>query len=171
MILKRSMLALVPMVFFVFLLSLLFTLCVPSAAAEDTDGLSEDIVIDGKSTADEITLSVDGCAEPVTVGFSGGFDPQDFEKVNVTIDPVSGHIVLQNGTPAISPEKVAIPFTQDVYATFLFEGSNAVSDIGWVLYGDAVDEKGVFVGWDTIPRDKKHTIFRRIVDDTESLGG
>ena len=72
---------------------------------------------------------------------------------------------------SISPEKVAIPFTQDVYATFLSEGSTAVSDLGWVLYGDAVDEKGVFVGWDTIPRDKKHVIFRRIVDDTESLGG
>ncbi len=66
---------------------------------------------------------------------------------------------------------MVIPFTQDVYATFLFEGSAAVSDLGWVLYGDAVDENGVFVGWDTIPHDKKHVIFHRIVDDTEGFGG
>ena len=90
--------------------------------------------------------------------------------VNVTIDPDSGHMVLRNGTPAISPEKVVIPFTQDVYATFLSEGSGAVSDMGWVLYGDAVDENGVFVGWDGILLEKKHVIFRRIVDDTEGFG-
>ena len=132
---------------------------------------AEDIGSDGKGTADEIISAVDGCAAPVAADFSGGFDPQDFEMVNVTIDPDSGHMILQNGTPAISPEKVVIPFTQDVYATFLSESSTAVSDLGWILYSDAVDENGGFVGWDTIPRDKKHVIFRRIVDDTESLGG
>jgi len=165
------MLAHGPMVIFVFLLPIFFVICVLSAAAEDTDGMSEDIVSDGKSTTDEIISAVDGCAEPVTVGFSGGFDPQDFEKVNVTIDPVSGHMVLQNGIPAISSEKVIIPFTQDVYATFLSEGSTAVSDLGWILYGDAVDDNDVFASWESIPHDKKHVIFHRIVDDTESLGG
>ena len=90
---------------------------------------------------------------------------------NVNIYPVSGHMVLQNGTQTISSEKFAIPFTQDVYATFISEGSTAVSDLGWVLYGDAVDDNGGFVGWDNIPLEKKHVIFRRIVDDTENFGG
>ena len=169
--LKRSMRARGPMIFYVFLIQILFALCVLSAAAENTNALSENIESDGMGTTDEITSVVDGCAAPVATNFSGGFDPQDFEMVNVTIDLDSGHMVLRNGTPAISPEKVVIPFTQDVYATFLSEGSGAVSDMGWVLYGDAVDENGVFVGWDAIPHDNKHVIFHRIVDDFENLGG
>ena len=171
MMLKRRIRAVGPMVFYVFLIPIFFVLCVPLAAAEDMNGSAEDIRLDGKGTTDEIISAVDGCAAPVATDFSGGFDPQDFEMVNVTIDPDSGHMVLRNGTLAISPEKVVIPFTQDVYATFLSEGSGAVSDMGWVLYGDAVDENGVFVGWDSIPHDKKHVIFHRIVDDTENLGG
>ena len=91
--------------------------------------------------------------------------------VNVTIDPASGHMVLQNSTRVTSSEKFAIPITQDVYTTFISEGSTAVSDMGWVLYGDAVDDNGGFVGWDNIPHEKKHVIFHGIVDDTESLGG
>ena len=171
MILKRSMLAHGPMVIFVFLLPIFFVICVLSAAAEDTNGLSEDIVSDGKSPADEINLTVDECAEPVLAVFSGVFDPNDFEMVNVTIDPISGHMVLQNNTRVTSSEKFAIPFTQDVYATFISEGSTAVSDLGWILYEDAVDDNGGFVGWDAIPPDKKHVFFHGIVDDTESLGG
>ena len=171
MMLKRSMRAHGPMVFFVFLLPLLFALCVPSATASGTEGLSEDIESDGKEHDRRIRLGGDGCTAPVAADFSGGFDPQDFEMVNVTIDPASGHMVLQNGTQVVSSEKFAIPFTQDVYATFISEGSTAVSDMGWILYGDAVDESGGFVGWDNIPLDKKHVIFHRIVDDTESLGG
>ena len=168
--LKRSMRARGPMIFYVFLIQILFAFCVLSTAAENTNGLSENIESDGKGIADEIISAVDGCAAPVAADFSGGFDPQDFGMVNVTIDQESGHMVLRNGTPAISPEKVVIPFTQDVYATFLSESSTAVSDLGWILYRDAVDENGGFVGWDAIPRDKKHVIFRRIVDDTEDFG-
>jgi type IV pilus assembly protein PilY1 len=171
MMLKRSMRAHGPMVFFAFLLSILFAFCVPSAAAEDTNGLSEDIRSGEESTAADIISAADGCAAPVVAGFGGGFDAHDFEMVNVTIDPDSGHMVLRNGTSPLSPEKVVIPFTQEVYATFLSEGSTAVSDLGWILYGDAVDGNGVFVGWDNIPQNKKHVIFHRIADDTESLGG
>ena len=171
MMLKRSMHRHVPMVFFVFLLPLLFVLCILSAAAADLNGSAEDIGSEEKSTAAEISSALDGCAEPVVAGFSGGFDALDFEMVNVTIGPDSGHMVFQNSTRTTSSNKVVIPFTQDVYATFLSEGSDAVSDMGWVLYGDAVDENGFFVGWEAIPRDKKHVIFHRIVDDTESLGG
>ena len=168
---KRSMRARGPMIFYVLLIQILFALCVLSAVADDMNASAEDIGSDGKSGVGEIISAGDGCAAPVAADFSGGFDPQDFEMVNVTIDPDSGHMVFENNTRTTNSDKVAIPFTQDVYATFFFEGSAAVSDLGWVLYGDAVDENGVFVGWDTIPHDKKHVIFHRIVDDTEGFGG
>ena len=171
MMLKRRMRARGPMIFYVFLIQILFALCVLTAVADDMNASAEDIGSESKNTTEEIILAGDGCATPVAAGFSRGFDPQDFEMVNVTIDPDSGHMVLQNSTRTTSSDKVVIPFAQDVYATFLFEGSTAVSDLGWVLYRDAVDENGGFVGWDTIPYDKKHVIFHHIVDDTESLGG
>ena len=159
------------MIFYVLLIQILFALYVLSVVADDMNASAEDIGSDGKSGVGEIISAVDGCAAPVAAVFSGGFDPQDFVMVNVIIDPDSGHMVLQNGSTALSPEKVVIPFTQDVYATFLFEGSSACSDLGWILYGDAVDDNGGFVGWDNVLHNKKHVIFHRIVDDTENLGG
>jgi hypothetical protein len=171
MILKRRMRARGPMIFYVFLIQILFALCVLTALADDMNARAEDIGSESKKTIEEINSALDGCAAPVAANFSGGFDPQDFEMVNVTIDPASGHMVLQNVTRVASSEKFAIPITQDVYTTFISEGSTAVSDLGWVLYGDAVDDNGGFVGWDNIPHEKKHVIFHGIVDDTESLGG
>ena len=159
------------MIFYVFLIQILFALCVLTAFADDMNARAEDIGSESKKTIEEINSALDGCAAPVAANFSGGFDPQDFEMVNVTIDPASGHMVLQNVTRVASSEKFAIPITQDVYTTFISEGSTAVSDLGWVLYGDAVDDNGGFVGWDNIPHEKKHVIFHGIVDDTESLGG
>ena len=168
---KRSRHARGPMIFYVFLIQILFALCVLSAVADDMNASTEDIGSDGKSGVGDIISAVGGCAAPVEAGFSGGFYALDFKMVNVAIDPDSGHMVLQNGARATSSEKVAIPFTQDVYATFIFEGSSAVSDLGWILYGDAVDDNGGFVSWDNIQLGKKHIIFHRISDDTESLGG
>jgi len=171
MILKRRMRARGPMIFYVFLIQILFALCVLTAFADDMNASAGDIGSESKKTIEEINSALDGCAAPVAANFSGGLDPQDFEVVNVTIDPASGHMVLQNGTRVASSEKFAIPITQDVYTTFISEGSTAVSDLGWVLYGDAVDDNGGFLGWDNIPHEKKHVIFHGIVDDTESLGG
>ncbi|MGW8186281.1 MAG: hypothetical protein ACWGNK_03415, partial [Desulfobacterales bacterium] len=171
MMLKRRMRARGPMIFYVFLIQILFALCVLTAVADDINASAEDIGSESKNTIEETISAGDGCAEPVAADFSGGFDPQDYEMGNVTIDPVSGHMVLQNGMRAASSEKFVIPFTQDVYATFISEGSTAVSDMGWILYGDAIDNNGGFVGWDNIPLDKKHVIFHGIVDDFESLGG
>jgi len=171
MILKRRKRARGTMVFYVFLIQILFAPYVLTAFADDMNASAEDFGSESKKTIEEIISAGDGCAAPVDAKFSGGFDPQDFEMVNVTIDPASGHMVLQNVTRAASPEKFGIPLTQDVYTTFISEGSTAVSDLGWVLYGDAVDDNGGFVGWDNIPHEKKHVIFHGIVDDTESLGG
>ena len=168
---KRSIRVRKQVVVFILLLTILLAFCVPSVAAEGSTGLSEDIGSEGQSVTDEIISAVDGCAALVATDFSGGFDPHDFEMVNVTIDPDSGHMVLQNNNRVTSSEKFVIPFTQDVYATFISEGSTAVSDLGWILYEDAVDDNGDFVGWDAIPRDKKHVIFHRIVDDIGNLGG
>ena len=167
---KRSMRARGPMIFYVFLIQILFALCVLSAAAENTNGLSENIESDGKGTTDEIISVVDGCAAPVATDFSGGFDPQDFEMVNVTIDPDSGHMVLRKQHPDNKSRESCDPLYTGRVCHISLRRFGAVSDMGWVLYGDAVDENGGFVGWDAIPRDKKHVIFRRIVDDIEGFG-
>ncbi|MFZ0133618.1 MAG: hypothetical protein WAK95_13850 [Desulfobacterales bacterium] len=148
----------VPKVVFLFLVPILFSLSAFPAVAEDSDKLPEDIRVE------------DVCAAPVGADFSGGFDPSDFEMVNVTVDPDSGHMIVGNDAAAMSPGKVTLAFTQDVYATFLSEGTSAVSDLGWVLYDDAVDDSGVFFGWDSVPSDKKHAVFHRMVDDTENYG-
>ncbi len=171
MILKGRMRTRASMIIYVFLIQIIFALCVLTAVADDMNASAEDIGSESKNTIEEIISADDDCAAPVVADFSGGFDPQDYEMGNVTIDPVSGHMVLQNGTRADSSENFFIPFTQDVYATFISEGSTAVSDMGWILYGDAVDNNGGFVGWDNIPLDKKHVIFHGIVDEFESLGG
>ncbi|MFZ0243600.1 MAG: hypothetical protein WAL90_18325 [Desulfobacterales bacterium] len=127
-------------------------------AATDADKLPDD------------NRLVEDCAVPVGADFSGGFDASDFDLVNVSVASDTGHLVFGNGTAVRSLTKIAIPFTQDVYVTFLSTDSSAISDLGWVLYGDAVDDTGVFIGWDSIPLNKKHPIFHRMVDDTENFG-
>lgn len=153
----------------ILLLPIFFTLGVLSAVAEDIHGLPEESGVE-KDPEDEIISAADGCAAPLAAGFGGGADPHDFEMVNVIIDPESGHLVLHNSAASIGAGKMDIFLTQDVYVTFLSESTAAVSDMGWILRADAVDENGVFVGWDNIPPDKKHVIFHGIVDDTENFG-
>ncbi|MDZ7581375.1 MAG: PilC/PilY family type IV pilus protein [Deltaproteobacteria bacterium] len=170
MTLKQSVCAQASLVFYVLLIPIVFALCSLPAAAEDMSGWSEDIGSGKTLTTNDIIAAADACADPVGAVFSGGFDPSDFKMVNMIIDPDSGHMVLRNDSPGMSAEKISIPFTQDVYATFLSEGSAAISDLGWTLYSDAVDENGVFIGWDSLPPEKKHLIFQRIADDTENFG-
>ncbi len=66
------------------------------------------------------------------------------------------------------PGKVVIPFEQEVYATFISEKSRYTSDLGWMLYADAIDASGEFRGWDTIDERNKHIIFRHVVDNDVS---
>jgi hypothetical protein len=125
----------------------------------------------------ETLPDIDGCATSVVAGYASGFNAADFNLVNVDVDTGSesgSRLVLQTGNQSINPEKIVVPFTQDVYVTFLYEGAGYVSDFGWMLYTDTVDSNGNFLGWNNIPNSKKHPIYHNILDDFETsipMGG
>ena len=127
-------------------------------------------VVDDMIVTYDTVPDINGCSTDVGKGYNGVFDENDFEMVNASVDTVTGHMKLDTGNQAIMPEKIVVPFTQDVYVTFLYEGAGYVSDFGWTLYEDAVDGSGNFLGWNNIPLSKKHVIYRNIQDDNETGG-
>ncbi|GBC62894.1 hypothetical protein DENIS_3878 [Desulfonema ishimotonii] len=106
---------------------------------------------------------------PAAESISGSFDAGDLELTNVNIDD-NGDIVPGAGSPVTDPEKIVIPFAQEVRAGFVYEGAGYVSDFGWMRYEDAVDADGNFRGWNNISVDKKHVLFVKIRDDAEGSG-
>ncbi|GBC59985.1 hypothetical protein DENIS_0927 [Desulfonema ishimotonii] len=106
---------------------------------------------------------------PAAESISGSFDAGDLELTNVNIDD-NGDIVPGAGSPVTDPERIVIPFTQEVRAAFVYEGAGYISDFGWMLYEDAADTDGNFRGWNNIPADKKHALFVKIRDDAEGSG-
>lgn len=114
----------------------------------------------------EDDTDIPGCSTNTLTDYGAGFDATDFDLANMAV--VSGQLTLQTGAQAIDPENIVIPFTQEVSVTFLYEGAGYVSDFGWILYEDAVDAEGNFKGWDNIPTDVRHPIFRNIYDDNET---
>jgi len=94
-----------------------------------------------------------GCSQNVAVDYSGGFDPEDLDIVNVEVN-AENHILLNTGNIAIDPNNIVIPFEQQVSVCFLYEGAGDRScDFGWMLasegaggtkqevYTDIVDEE------------------------------
>ncbi len=72
-------------------------------------------------------------------------------------------MVLDTGNQAIDPDKIVIPFTQDVYVTFLYEGAGFENRIWRELYEDAVDLAG-----DWLERDGNRSIrFISMSDDNK----
>ena len=135
--------------------------------SSDNPLVVSNVVADMVVTFDTVA-DINGCATDVAVGYNGVFNESDFDMVNTSVDVVTGHMKLDTGNQAIVPDKVVVPFTQDVYVTFLYEGAGYVSDFGWMLYEDAVDGSGNFLGWNNIPLSKKHVIYRNIRDDAET---
>jgi hypothetical protein len=117
----------------------------------------------------EAVPDIKGCAGTVVANYSAGFNTAHFDLINIDVDP-SGNLTLQTGNQSINPESIIVPFTQDVYVTFLYEGAGYVSDFGWMLYQDAVDTSGDYRGWNNIPNSKKHPIYHNIRDDSETAG-
>ena len=76
---------------------------------------------------------INGCSTDVSSpDYSNGFVAADFKRVNVDVDSGTGHMVLNTGNQAIDPNNIVIPFTQDVYVTFLYEGAGfEQSDFGY----------------------------------------
>ncbi len=112
------------------------------------------------------TSNIPGCAASTYTNYSSGFTSSDFNMINTAV--ADNKIVLQTGVQAINPNEIIIPFTQEVSVTFLYEGAGYISDFGWILKSDAVNEDGSFKGWNRIASDKKHPLFIKILDDDET---
>ncbi len=93
------------------------------------DYTSTDLTIQVTNVQQDMTVTYDtvpdinGCSTDVSAGYSSGFQATDFKRVNVDVDSGTGHMVLNTGNQAIDPNNIVIPFTQDVYVTFLYEGA------------------------------------------------
>ncbi len=144
------------------------------------------VLIDGKYTFTSVTADhsikvtfiesvppvssngIAGCATNTSTNYSSGFTATDFSLNNSSVS--GGKIVLNTGNDAINPDSIVIPFTQEVFVTFLYEGAGYVSDFGWMLKSDAVKPDGTFKGWNNIPDADRHPLFIKINDDNETGG-
>ncbi len=109
---------------------------------------------------------IPGCSDTTYTPYNSLFTAADFVMENTTVS--SNKIILNTGVQVIDPNRIIIPFTQEVSVTFLYEGAGYVSDFGWMFYDDAVyDGSGNFL-WGSVPLAKKHLIFSRILDDYET---
>ena len=121
------------------------------------------------STGDSSDGGIPGCSTNTSSDYSNGFDASDFSLANTSVSS-EGKIELETGDEAINPDSIEIPFTQEVFVTFLFEGAGYVSDFGWMLKDEVVETDGSFKGWDKIPLTQRHPLFRKIYDDNETGG-
>jgi type IV pilus assembly protein PilY1 len=79
--------------------------------------------------------AIPGCAANAYQEYDGDFVANDFDLLNTRVE--NGHLVLNTGYAAIDPNKIVIPFTQDVSVTFLYEGGDySNTDFGWMLASD-----------------------------------
>ena len=81
--------------------------------------------------------AIPGCAANAYQEYDGNFVSDDFDLLNTRVE--NGHLVLNTGYAAIDPNKIVIPFTQDVSVTFLYEGGDySKTDFGWMLAKDGI---------------------------------
>ncbi len=111
---------------------------------------------------------ITGCETSTHADYSDGFVADDFSFTNVGVSE-SGHLELLTGQQGINPDNIVVPFEQEIFVNFIWEGAGYKSDFGWMEYKHAVDDNGNFLGWGNIPDDKKHPLFLKI--DKESKGG
>lgn len=110
-----------------------------------------------------------GCSAQVSRDFSAGFDMADFSLVNVSVD--AGALTLQTGAQAINPQRIVIPFEQEVSACFLYENAGYTSTLGWMLARDAVFDSAGRLDWARIPASAKREIFRTVADGSNGGDG
>jgi hypothetical protein len=97
--------------------------------------------------------TIPGCAQNINVGYSNtGFDAADFNLISVGVSPEK-ILYLDTGYYAINPEHIVIPFTQEVSATFFYEGAGYTkNDFGWMLASGG-------------PTGTRHEIYRNVNDN------
>jgi len=59
---------------------------------------------------------------------------------------------------------IEVPFDQELSVRFLYEDAGYTNTLGWMLYEDAIDDAGNFLGWANIPSAKKHVLFEKAED-------
>ncbi|NLF16845.1 MAG: DUF2341 domain-containing protein, partial [Lentisphaerae bacterium] len=82
---------------------------------------------------------IPGCAMNISANYSAtGFDAADFNLISVGVT-ADKKLYLDTGYYAINPESIVIPFTQEVAATFFYEGAGyTLNDFGWMLASEGI---------------------------------
>ena len=113
--------------------------------------------------------TLNGCGLiDVGVDYSSGFTESTLNLINTDVDDVTGHVVLKTGFAAIDKENIVIPFDQEVFVNALYIAGR--NDLGYTLLQDAVDGDGNYIGFDNVPINKRHGLFRGVWDDAYSAG-
>lgn len=113
--------------------------------------------------------TLNGCGVAnVGIDYSSGFTENTLNLINTDVDDVTGHVVLKTGFAAIDKENIVIPFDQEVFVNALYIAGR--NDLGYTLIEDAVDGDGNYIGFDNIPINKRHGLFRGVWDDAYSAG-
>jgi hypothetical protein len=113
--------------------------------------------------------TLNGCGlTDVGVDYASGFTESTLDLINADVDEASGHVVLKTGFAAIDKENIVIPFDQEVFVNALYIAGR--NDLGYTLFEDAVDGSGNYIGFDNIPINKRHGLFRGVWDDAWSAG-
>ena len=107
------------------------------------------------------TINVPGCSTNINVSYgTSGFVASDFDLTSVDVT-TQNTLLLNTGYYAIDPNKIVIPFTQEVYATFFYEGAGYdKNDFGWILASDGKDA--------VHDATKRHEIYRNINDNNNN---
>ena len=113
--------------------------------------------------------TLNGCGLiDVGTDYSSGFTAGTLNLLNTNVDDVTGHVVLKTGFAAIDKENIVVPFDQEVFVNALYIAGR--NDLGYSLLEDAVDGDGNYIGFDNIPVNKRHGLFRGVWDDAYSAG-
>ena len=99
------------------------------------------------------------CGQNVSIHYGGtGFDDLNFNLISVK-ETDQHSLQLTTGYFTIDPEKIVIPFTQEVAVTFFYEDALYKNDFGWMLAdSECINSKGI--GINCI----KHLIYEKIND-------
>lgn len=101
-------------------------------------------------------VSIPGCAMNIHIPYSStGFNPDDFSFINTEVT-ANNTLLLNTGYWAVDPNQVVIPFTQEVTATFFYEGAGyRGNDFGWLLAAEGINGT-------------RHEIYRNINDNNNN---
>ena len=124
---------------------------------------SSDLAIQINNVDEDMTFTFDtvpdinGCSTDVVYNDNAsGFTATDFNRVNVDVDSVTGNFKLNTGNQAIDPNSIIVPFTQDVYVTFVYEDAGfKMTDFGWIYASEG--KNGV-----------KHPVYNNINDNDKN---